>query len=715
MDEQKFAVNQIIHDGSEDKDYRILWIPSEEQEPCFWIEASGRSNIPTGFFLSDLRDGFEKGRFSLAPDIYSAMNGFTEPNDTARQYRDKNWDLIREIVTSEPDVFDMHKRKTLMQATEARTGVSITNLYKFLGRYWRGGKVPDTLLPYFSVCGHQRDVYKKSSKKPGRKKKTGADGKKLTQKDLQNFQDAVNRHYLTADKPSFQQTYDLLCQDHYMVKDSAGRHVDNLPEDEVPSFQQFYYWYRHHRDPAAAVVKRNGQNAYELTSRGRKDRTENSLFGPGECVQIDATLADVFLVSRANRSKIIGRPVIYFLTDSFSRIIMGMWISLDAPSWLNATKAILNAVEDKVSYCRRHGVEITEEQWPCRNLPSVLLGDRGEMESRAADVIVNRLGITIENTPPYRGDLKGIVECKFKMINLDLYNLPGKIEKDYGERCSPDYRFDAIMDIEQFTQYIINCVVTYNTSHYMEEYRKTPRMRQTGVAPVPVQLWNYGIRYLSGGMKTVDYETLRYAVLPRGEATITREGIHFNGMFYSCDLAESENWYGQVRAGNAWKVSAAYDPTDAAVIFICPNAKEKPVECHLTDKDWIYDEMTQEEIQQMKDEDLTEKQQYARIERLAKAKRDDANRAIVRDAKRMMPKNIKESKAERIAEIQKNREEEKARLKEEETAKTLQERGYAAIKTESAEPEPPTALPVSPIALLTEQLLGGDNDEEHHS
>lgn len=49
------------------------------------------------------------------------------------------------------------------------------------------------------------------------------------------------------------------------------------------------------------------------------------------------------------------------------------------------------------------------------HFPSVILADRGEMESRTADLLCKHLGIAVENAPPYRGDLKGIIEKHFSL------------------------------------------------------------------------------------------------------------------------------------------------------------------------------------------------------------------------------------------------------------------------------------------------------------
>ena len=60
-------------------------------------------------------------------------------------------------------------------------------------------------------------------------------------------------------------------------------------------------------------------------------------------------------------------------------------------------------------------------------------------------------------------------------------------------------------------------------------------MRQLHVKPIPLELWNYGIRYMSGGLRAMNREYVRYHLLPKGEASITKQGISFDGRYYSCE------------------------------------------------------------------------------------------------------------------------------------------------------------------------------------
>ena len=92
------------------------------------------------------------------------------------------------------------------------------------------------------------------------------------------------------------------------------------------------------------MTSRDGEKSYNLNNRAELGKTETHVYGPGMASQIDATTADIYLVSRDDRTAIIGRPTMYFLMDSHSHIVTGMNISLEAPSWDNAARTILNTV-----------------------------------------------------------------------------------------------------------------------------------------------------------------------------------------------------------------------------------------------------------------------------------------------------------------------------------------------------------------------------------
>ena len=56
-------------------------------------------------------------------------------------------------------------------------------------------------------------------------------------------------------------------------------------------------------------------------------------------------------------NKVIGRPVIYAVIDVYSRIVTGLYVGLEGPSWIGAMMALDNMVADKVHFVNSMGLK----------------------------------------------------------------------------------------------------------------------------------------------------------------------------------------------------------------------------------------------------------------------------------------------------------------------------------------------------------------------
>lgn len=666
-------IGQVIRIPSDQGCYRILW---SQPSPgvSYWIRLDSKENVPRTFDIENLKASLSDGSAEYAADIWSPSASCGTPSTKAAQTRDHLWEAIRDAAQCEPDVYDPSLRAGLLRKAEQNSGIKMQNLYRILGRYWKRGKVPDALIPDFRNRGRCWDPYGDSIKRNGRPKKEGAPGKKLTRDDLQYFFAATQKYYLNENKVTLSDTYGFMLTDSYSVH-KEGHEPELFPADEIPSFPQFRYWFYKNRDILEETREREGEQSFQLKNRSVTGRTEECLKGPGSAAQIDATIADIYLVRQNDRSAIVGRPTLYFVKDSATRMIMGMHVTLDPPSWRCAAMAIMNAAEDKVKYCQSFGIGISPEEWPCQHLPGAILADRGEMEGSIADCLVQELGVTIENAPPYRGDLKGIIEKNFHLIDLAMTDLlPGKVKKDFGQRCSKDYRLDARLDIRQFTAIIIRCVLFYNNYHYMEYFERTSRMKQMGILPVPRDIWNFGIRYQVGVPRWVAPEKVRFSLLPKDTARITEHGIRLHGMYYTCDMAVSEQWYEQARTVGTRMVTAAYDPRNAASIYIIASPDKAPVECRLLSHNEAYSGIQHAEIASEQGADQAEKASYEYHELEAEVKLKDFIAKTIESAEKMCPDVMEQSKAQRIASIRKNREAETKELSSIEAERTSKDK-----------------------------------------
>lgn len=668
--EQEIYVNEIIRDAVHEKTYRVLWI-SAPISFLYWISLDTAERIPKKLDAAEVRAGLESGDYVAVGEAEIPLVAEDDLTNEAKKHRDRIWNMLKDVLEKEPDIYEAKPRAALLRMVAQKNGMKANNLYPYLAKYWKRGKTPNAFLPDYRNCGRSRNYEKGGYKKLGRPAQSGHGfGKVLQEEDFRNFDKAVRKYYLTRKEMTFQSAYERLLADFYTVKSTDQQgfvSLHLLPEDKIPSISQFRYWYQKNKNLKTEIQKRKGDTKYNLTSRSVLGKSDYGLMGPGSQYQIDATVGDIYLVSQFDRSNIIGRPVMYFVIDAFSRMVTGMYVGLEGPSWVGAMMAIANAASDKTAYCREYGINITAEEWPCHHIPSAILGDRGEMESRNADNLVSMLGIRIENTPPYRADLKGIIEQHFRTINTNAtIMLPGRVKPDMAERGGKDYRLDAKLDIRQFTAVIIKCVLYYNNSHYMDSFEKSRQMMEAGVEAVPVKLWNWGIRYCSGALRVMSEEKVRLALMPTNNATVTSQGIRFKGLYYSSKELTDGLWFERARSKGSYRVKVSYDPRDMGEIYAWDRADGTPLLCSLLDWEEKYSGKQLGEIQYEHEKEKVEKKQYQAWETEAKINLGREIDSIIEEAEQMAEPADGRSKAERLSGIKKNRKDEREYLKKQE-------------------------------------------------
>jgi putative transposase len=333
-----------------------------------------------------------------------------------------------------------------------------------------------------------------------------------------------------------------------------------------------------------------------MNYRAITGRAEQNVSGPCARFEIDATIADVFLVSRYNKRYIIGRPTIYVVIDVYSRMITGIYVGWEPPSWEGARLALTNAFSNKVEYCAEYGIKIKPEDWPCQHLPQRLLADRGEIIGDAPTGMIDNLDIAVENTPPYRGDLKGVVESRFAILNGDpIEDLPAAIDGKTGTRGAPDPRLDAALDVHEFTTAIIEAVLHHN------KFNEKPALLSKGmiadnILPNPIHIWNWGLQNASGSVEIFDIDAVRLHLYREGKASVRGDGIHFKNMRYTASLAIAEDWFSRARTKGAWQIDIRYDNTTTNNIWYFDKDTAKMERCDLMDSEARYHNMRMEEV-----------------------------------------------------------------------------------------------------------------------
>ncbi len=476
-----------------------------------------------------------------------------------------------------------------------RTGKNKDMIYRYLRKFWRHGATKNGLLPDFANCGAKGQLRIPGTKKRGRPNNTRRslgiqDGINIGPDEQEKIRRGIKRFYHNPKlnqrftlKEAYERTLEAFFRISYNVVN--GTLIPVLPPpNELPSFRQFEYVFYKDRDLASSLIARKGQRRFNLRNRSVIGDSSKTVFGPGCVYQIDATTADIYLVSSLDRNRIIGRPTLYFLVDVFSRLITGFNVTTENPSYIAAALAIENAALDKVEFCEHYGITISREDWPSQHLPECIVADRGELEGPKADILINGLNIKLDNTPPYRADLKGLVERNFRTVNENVIHwLPGHVKKD-RERGDRDYRLDAVLDLQQFTKLIIHFILDYNRS-WLNNYRLDEFMMADQLEPRPNLLWEWGIINRIGHLRQMDPDLLRMNLLPSAKATVTSKGIRFQKVYYACERAINEQWFVRARSSGTWQVDIAYDPRTVDFIYLRPEGNTPAEACKLVDPD----------------------------------------------------------------------------------------------------------------------------------
>lgn len=380
----------------------------------------------------------------------------------------------------------------------------------------------------------------------------------LTQ-DEKNMRWALNKFFYTRRKNSLPTAYTLMLKERYC--DAEG----NLSPG-YPSLHQFKYFYRKHRKMETYYISRDGLKHYQ---RNNRPLLGNGIqeFAPSVGIgMLDSTICDIYLVD--NAGNLVGRPILTACVDAYSGLCCGYSLTWEGGIYSLRT-LLANVIADKVEWCRNFGISILKEDWNCDRLPATLVTDMGAEYKSSTFEQIAELGIRVVNLPPYRPELKGVVEKFFDLIQ-GLYKKhlkeKGVIEPDFQERGVHDYRKDACLTMADFERIIIHCIIYYNSKRVIEDFPFSAEMIAQKVSPNSAQIWNWGTSNLGANLITVEYDALMLTLLPRTTGRFSRRGLTANKLRYkNVDYTECF-----LKGGTA---PVAYNPDDTSAIWLIEDGK----------------------------------------------------------------------------------------------------------------------------------------------
>ena len=370
-------------------------------------------------------------------------------------------------------------------AAAAELGISRRQVYLLLARWRAGEGVVSDLLPRRSSGGRGREH--------------------LPAEVEAVMRDVVRTRYLTRQRRSVAAVHreiKRVCLGRGLPVPSRGALVRRIAK----------------LDPVVAVIARQGADAARpLRSAGGSAPAVEQLL---EQVQIDHTVVDVMVVDERHRLP-IGRPYVTGAIDVCSRCIVGLVVTLEAPSALSVGLCLAHMVTDKQTWLER--LEVGAE-WPMSGKPRELyLDNAAEFKSEALRRGCDQHGITLNYRPPGRPHFGGIIERVIGTMMEMVHELPGTTFSNPTQRGGYDSEAKAVLTVCELQRWLALAVATYHGQVH------------STLGQTPAGRWTQGMAN-SGRPATVTNEvSFRVEFLPVIRRTLTRTGFVIDHVQYYSD------------------------------------------------------------------------------------------------------------------------------------------------------------------------------------
>ena len=310
-------------------------------------------------------------------------------------------------------------------------------------------------------------------------------------------------------------------------------------------------------NPAAVAQAREGsEGARSLRGAGGEPPAVEALL---EQVQVDHTVIDVIVVDERDRLP-IGRPFLTVAIDVCSRCLLGMVVTLEAPSAVSVGLCLATVCCDKQPWLDALGLEV---EWPMSGKPEQLyLDNAAEFKSEALRRGCEQHGIELSYRPPGQPHYGGIVERVIGTAMRKAHELPGTTFSNAAERGSYDADGKAALTMRELERWLALAAAGYHGSVH------------GGLGQTPAGRWAQGVAEF--GVPAVVTSPTAFLVdfLPVIRRTLTRTGFVIDHIHYFTNALKP--WI--ARRDRLQKFVIRRDPRDISRIWVLDPDGEHYVE-----------------------------------------------------------------------------------------------------------------------------------------
>ncbi len=400
---------------------------------------------------------------------------------------DDEWKIIEIRLNAIRPLLNGATRKEIEEHAK-EIGIHFTTLYRWLSGYKSTGTVTGLL-----------------SQKRGRK-----DGTVFIAEDIEKtIQDTIKNDYLIKERPSIKSVINKIkikCLERNLALPS-----NNTIRNRINKITQYEFF-----------EKRNSKNL--VKDKFAPATKKYSADYPLQKVQIDHTRVDLHIVDDEHRTS-IGRPWLTLAIDIYSRMIVGYYLSLDAPSGVSVGMCIVNAILQKNKLLNQFELDTEWNVWG--KFDNIFTDNGADFRSFSVEQACLANGIHINFRPIGKKEYGGHIERLIGTTMTEVHDIPGTTYSNIKEKMDYDSEGNACMTFDEFEKWLL----IYITKIYQHNIH-------SGIKTSPYIKWKEGIfgtKDTPGiGYPQIpgDVESLTIDFLPSIERTIQKNGVTIDGLTY---------------------------------------------------------------------------------------------------------------------------------------------------------------------------------------
>jgi len=278
---------------------------------------------------------------------------------------------------------------------------------------------------------------------------------------------------------------------------------------------------------------------------------------PLAVVQIDHTPVDIILVDEQNREP-YKRPWLTLAMDIYSRVVLGFYLSFEAPGALGTGMCIANSILPKEMWLGRIGVD---SNWPCYGIMDCIhLDNAKEFRGKMLKKTCMEYGIDIQFRPIGAPHWGGHIERLLGTFSKEIHDLPGTTFSSKEEKGNYKSEKKSAFSLLEFEEWLAKYItkIYHNRKH-------------SSIQMTPLQKFDEGIMGTSktpgrGIPDRINNERkVRLDFMPYVERTVQEYGIVIDHIHYYSDVLR---YYIHDSEGNSKKKHIfKRDPRDISVVY----------------------------------------------------------------------------------------------------------------------------------------------------